>query len=355
MLSSSGYLYNVTKMINMSSSADKDTSKLNALNMSSNINSTDPYTAQNLTFFFQKVVPMLHLRTPEPERNLFPDNLTNHNFNRTTNDLFSLVFEVFELSEILLALLLNGALFIMIMNQKKIRNTKSCKLFLNLQFVHVLLLTSNIIHKSYDGYNAFHIYMNNGLLIEMFLAMVLATIDRLIAIRFPYVYVNIQTKHTLFGVACSWLPGIIFTVTAVIFLPRQEYMSILSTVLLCVAMIILVSSNASVYVIARKQWHGIRTRCTQASFRGFKENKQLKSIYVCLSIVTSFFVFWMPYLVHSLMFLLAGDDAVNLKLTMCVELVAFANSLTDPILFVVFRKDARKEVRRLLKLNCART
>lgn len=333
-----------------------------------NYNNTDEF-GNNLEELYSNETMMMNsspffnfVVTKEPQRapltalnvsllniSMFNNSVTNTTNQTNPHNLFYDIVGVVELSEVTLALILHVSVFSMIMNQKKIRNTKSCKLFLNLQFVHVMLLISKVIHYTYEVYNEMHIYVNNCLLMQLFLAMMLATIDRLVAIKLPYKYGNYRTKHVITGIMFSWLPGVAFITSAIVSSPGKKFMSVLNTILLGFAMIVLVSSNVSIYSIARKQWHDIKTRCTQASFKGFKENKQLKSIYVCLSIVTSFFVFWMPYFVHGVLVLVVGYQDVDIRLTICIELIAFANSATDPILFVMFRKDARKELKRLMK------
>lgn len=316
-------------------------------------NATNNQTSRSINPFFH-IIP-----TEEPPANvkLGPCDPANglicsqSSLNKTIDYYYYTVFGIIELSEITVALLLNLALFIMIMNQRKIRNTKSCKLFLNLQLVHVLLLISNVIHNSYMGYNTIHVYINNGLLIQMFLSMVLATIDRLIAIKHPYVYGNIRTKQVVIGMICSWCPGMLFIIVAMICSPKQKYMTMVSTGLIGFSMLVLVSSNLCIFFIARKHWNDIISRCTQASFKGLDENKRLKSLYVCLSIVISFLVLWMPYFIHGAMLLVSGYGLIEEKFTKCVEVVAFANSIADPLLFVMFRKDARKEAKRVFSLK----
>lgn len=276
--------------------------------------------------------------------------------NNVRNKHFFAVCRVVEHTEVALALLLHALLFSMIVNQRKIRSTKSCKLFLNLQLVHVLLLLSKSVEFVNNGYDEFHVYVSNGLLIQFFISMTLATIDRLIAIKYPYIYGRICQNQVIKTILLSWLPGLVFTIVAVIVLPSQESMSLLSACLIGVSMSILFTSNVCIYVIAQRHWTAIQVRCcTRTGVRGFEENKRLKSLYVSLSIVVSFFVFWMPYLVHSAVVLTSEQFyVVDEKFTASVEVVAFANSLADPLLFVIFRKDAKKELMRVIRKQLSR-
>lgn len=294
--------------------------------------------------------PMFHLAGINSNKN---DIATTHGPN-TTDRLFFKVMSVIQITEISTALIINLLLCIVFLNQKKLRRKTAYRFFINLQIVHFLLLMSNIIQKCYSNYSAIHIYVNNGLLMELFSALFLTTMDRLITIKYPYKYAQVQLSQITVIICCSWLPGLIFVFGSILTRVSQEIMTITNIILIGFATIVLVSSNSIIHAIARRHWAVINGRSVQASSNLSAERKRLKSTYVCHAIVLSFLVFWLPYFFHDILLLKNKPVKLNRELTACVEVLSVANSITNPIFFVLFRKDAKKELRRLLKRVRAR-
>ena len=106
-------------------------------------------------------------------------------------------------TELILSLLLNVTLFVSILSRTKLRKKHSVKLFTNLQLVHILLsallLLRTFRHDDGSGdvtdySDDVTLHVINGFLVQMFLSMVACTLDRVLAIRYPYLYERLTTK-----------------------------------------------------------------------------------------------------------------------------------------------------------------
>ena len=81
-------------------------------------------------------------------------------------------------------------------------------------------------------------------------------------------------------------------------------------------------------------------------------DKLLKSTFVCLCIVLSFSVSWFPFFVFIVVQLSSLKECpkrIDGEVIIGLEMVAILNSIMDPVLFVMFRKDVKKEVGRIIR------
>ena len=67
---------------------------------------------------------------------------------------------------------------------------------------------------------------------------------------------------------------------------------------------------------------------------------------VCLTVVSTFVLLWLPYLVHNVM-VLAGQykPLDGNTFTDVVEAIALLNAIIDPVLFLWLSKETKKEFR----------
>ena len=293
-----------------------------------------------------KWYPLFHLSVTH---NKIDDVSTTHAPTSSTQIFFKIMSAV-EISEISTALLINILLCIAFLNQRKLRSKPAYRFFINLQVAHFILLMSNIIQKCHKKYSAIHIYVNNGLLMALFTSLFLTTMDRLITIKYPSKYAQIRLTQINAIICCSWLPGIMFVFGSILSRVPQNIMTVINIILIGFASIVLVLSNCIIHAIARRRWLVINSRAVHPSSSDLNsEKKRLKSTYVCHAIVISFLVFWLPYFVHDISLLQNKHHSLNHKWTACVEILSIANAILNPICFVLFRKDAKEELRRLLK------
>ena len=240
-------------------------------------------------------------------------------------------------------LLLNATLFAFIISRRKLKMKKSNKFFLNLQTVNILQSASVIISLFYVDTKT-EMLINNALLITMFLCLVITTIDRYTVIKFPYKYEKLKKGVVLLIIACSWLPGLSFILSGIISTIEKQELIIISIVMFCFAAIILTTSNIKVYLIAKE--HGNRVKRNV-------HKKILKCTYVCITIVLSFVMLWFPFFIHNILALLNLYAPRNNKVfTIVAVQIGLLHSMLGPLLYVLFQRDAKVELRK--SLNRAR-
>ena len=183
---------------------------------------------------------------------------------------------------------------------------------------------------------------------ETFLSMVTCTLDRLLAIKYPYTYERVTTKKVCLIIASVWLPVPLFFVLTIVLHASMISMRLFSSVLIILGTAILVTSNSVIYMIARRHCLNIQKSSFHGSQNSKEQGKLLKSSLVCLCIVLSFVVSWSPFLVVNLLHFTQEYGSFSVEVDGSVEMVAILNSILDPILFIVFRKDVKKELLNLV-------
>ena len=139
---------------------------------------------------------------------------------------------------------------------------------------------------------------------------------------------------------CTWVPATVSIPLYIVFNVHEDVMMIINCCLIAIAAIVLTSSNIIIYIIAKRHMAAIMKQRYHSNKDG--ERRKLKSTYVCISIVATFLVCWLPYLVLCIIIIVHGYGITNDNTTKGVEVVAAFNSIADPILFVLFRRDVKK-------------
>ena len=299
-------------------------------------------------------------------------NSNNTTTNVTTNtpslphELYDFSLNYITIFIVILILLSNIPLSYLLISTRKLRQQHSVRFFLNLQACHILtaIVYSIIVHhyESLESTNAHTIFILGvnlayGLLLEMFLFIAVYTLDRLLAIKYPYRYQAITDKQVASAIVLLWIPGPVFIIVASVLNADYEDMMIIIIVLISLGATVLTLSNIMVYCIARKHAQAIKNETrVQAGIRNdgtskpsdHHEGKILKSTYVCLCIVVSFIACWLPIFLHNVILLSTGNE-VNVNTNNICEIVARCNSVFDPVLFVVFRRDVKQVLTGLLR------
>ena len=126
------------------------------------------------------------------------NRLCNNSHNTTTTTTTTEanpIINSIRSTELVASLLINIALFFFMLTRTKLRKKHSVKLFSNLQLVHVLLSLLLLLRTFDYGHDDVTLHVINGFLVQMFLSMVACTLDRLVAIKYPYVYERVATKQ----------------------------------------------------------------------------------------------------------------------------------------------------------------
>ena len=242
--------------------------------------------------------------------------------------------------QISLTFFLNATLLFFILCRPKLRTKHSNRFYVNLQIVNILICGS-VISGIVFVESRNEAIINNALLMTKFLCLTVKSGDRYTAINFPYKYEKLTTEVTFAIIACTWIPGLAYGVSGIFVTINEKELQVISSVLFLMSAVVLTASNVKIFLIARV--HGAR----------LKKNKNkmvLKSTYVCISIVLSFVLLWIPFFVHNILALIGVyKPACDKIFTITSVQIGLLNSLLDPILYVGFHKDAKTELRKSLK------
>lgn len=167
------------------------------------------------------------------------------------------------------------------------------------------------------------------------------------AIQYPYRYEAMECKMVYRAIVVSWLIPLIFTGVGLCIKTNdkliEKKLHVTSTIVICASITVLVATNLKVHHIAKQAAQTLTKK---------KHSKVLKSTYVCFVLVGSFVVLWFPFLVHNVLTLCGVYVADSNKTTTRVVVqIAFLNSVLDPVLYVFFRKDVKREIANVF---CAR-
>lgn len=233
--------------------------------------------------------------------------------------------------------LLNLCLIILILRCKKLYRKHNVKCFISLFTAHILMAVSQFLSNLYD--NVEIPLLMNALLLQMFSSLMIASIDRFLAIKYPFRYNKITTRHVNGTVAISWILSMVFFASIVVINIQQTSLTILSSCLIVVSSLVLTATNFSVYSLAKRHSKAIEKTTVQTT-ENRNPSQRNKFIYVCFALVASFVVLWLPYLTYNILKLLGFNDQCKILLR-STEFFAFSNSVLDPVLFVLFRKDVK--------------
>lgn len=253
--------------------------------------------------------------------------------------------QILQIVQSTLIIIFNTMLLILLLKRTLLRRKKSFQFFLNLQLIHILLGTISILSIFFRVFND-HI-INNGILLAMFSSLMITTADRFIAIKYPFFHNSITSKVVVIVVMTSWMPTIIFlVVTSAVGGITSQNLKVVHVIMIASASTVLAVSNILVYIVAKKHEQFLKENSAN---RKQTEKSTLKATYVCLCIVLSFIVFWLPYCIHDILELIGSLDGGS-GFDIIVEQIALFNSLIDPILFVCLSKLVRKEISHIVQL-----
>ena len=137
----------------------------------------------------------------------------------------------------------------------------------------------------------------------------------------------------------------------------QHHMTIIMAVLIGTAVTVLLLSNIAVYITAAKSDRFVRQNAGHRFPTGVMNEvcprrKTMRTSYVCLAVVSSFLMCWLPYFIHNTL-ILAGVYAAESKkvFTIVAEQLALFNAFLDPLLFIVLTRDAKRIIRKVFSIH----
>ncbi|XP_057313867.1 uncharacterized protein LOC130655169 [Hydractinia symbiolongicarpus] len=130
------------------------------------------------------------------------------------------------------------------------------------------------------------------------LNLLFVSIDRLIAIKWPFIYhARVQATHYTYVVIILLIMAITIGVLTYIFLQLgylEEYIQAATLCLILSGLLVLFISNVVLFIETKKQIRAMK----QTSLETTNPRKQeIKSATICFGLVACFFILWMPKVV----------------------------------------------------------
>ena len=137
------------------------------------------------------------------------------------------------------------------------------------------------------------------------------SVDRFIAIRFPFRYQDIITKKRCYAVIIMvWLISLLLPFP-VIFEDVENLWSFLTVLMVCIPIALITLCYVWIYKAARKQTTAMR-QVTQTGGEPIPTVKRYKAIKTIGFVLGVFLASWMPYFVVSVVhYLVASDSCMN--------------------------------------------
>lgn len=232
----------------------------------------------------------------------------------------------------------------LISSRKCLRKKHSNKFFLNLQISHLCIGVVNCI--SQVSNNVQLTFINNALLIQVFIALHLLTCDRFIAIKYPLQKMQVKARSVYLIIICAWLSSILFGIIENVIRVKQDDLAKIRVTTITVSMVTLTVFNTVVYKIAKQH---VKNRNNLQNNKTLKQNA-LRASILCFVTVFSFVVLWLPYLIHDLLTIANLYTPNNVAtVTEVTAAIALTNSITDPVLFMIFNKSVHQEMKLIVK------
>lgn len=191
--------------------------------------------------------------------------------------------------------------------------------------------------------------------IASFQILTLMSIERYIAIKYPYNYNVIFTKHRLFGgILTAWFYALSVTQLNLIFPQTSRLIvifSIFRILILILSLCILVFCHVAVYQEAQKQMGKIRAQklSPEAKETFLSENKVWKTTRLVLGAALA------TTLPHMFMTVVLspriGSSATQFLLEAISLSIVFSNSLFNPLIYCVRSREYRSAFKTVLRLR----
>ena len=263
-----------------------------------------------------------------------------------------------------LMVVVNTPLCVMIVLKQDLRRSKTNLMLLFLFLSHVLLgifiLSTSVLYLYYLNSKDFeslwalssNVKVNSitaGICFDSFGSVIGVTVDRWIAIKYPFTYERLDRKFPmLFGFVTLVVSGGIYVMAikmdTVVNQIRFNAVCIVTAVILLVA-------NFNIRKVVQIQFKSIKKQFVNDNANEQRKNlraKETKASRTCLTVALSFILFWSPYLVMQLLFSVINNLKYNLILShvagVCLSWMSF-NSLFDPVIYVVLNKKLRRHLR----------
>ena len=283
------------------------------------------------------------------------------------------------------ALLLNIFVIVLMLRNKKLRRRPANRFLLNLLLSDGIVCISFI---SYAGYllrkwdekkSFFENYFTQHNSVVFFYVVVvlsmlnftLITIDRLIAVKWPFFYINrIHTRESFIAIAVVWGITIVYMIIMItlfnVLLPQtSRYLGNITFVaVIIVGFITLFVSNFFVFVEARRHLRRIekitynienisvelsdKSNNKEEDFR----KKELRLTRINIGLILCFFLFWINVFILFIKLLVYADEVkkpIRFEYILASWYLVHIYYICNPLWYVVLSYDVKREVKQFFR------
>ena len=292
-----------------------------------------------------------------------------------------------------LALVLYIFVILLMLRNKKLRRRPANKFLLNLVIsdgivcISVMLYAGHVLEmwddkrsffENYFMLESFVIYLDVVVVLSM-LNFTLITVDRLIAVKWPFFYMDkIHTKESFIFIAVLWGITIVHAIVMVtlfhVLYPRtSRYLGNITFVVVVVTgFITLLISNSFVFVEARRHLRrigkiscSIKNISVEPSDKSEKEkekrkrkteeeirNREFRLVRINIGLILCFFLFWINLLVLNVKLLVYADELeppIPRKYILASWYLGQIYYVCNPLWFVTLSHVVQREVKQLFR------
>ena len=245
-----------------------------------------------------------------------------------------------------LGTLVNGSVIGILLSSSVLRRNRAIQLFINLLASYFVFNLLTIFGVSIERVKV-HDYIV-ALKLVATLSLVVLTIDRMLAIKFPFRYHLLPSWSTILMSALCWIIPIAFTVVAKTVLEKSSLNQARSSKIVFVfiaGIIFLVISNLIIFREARAQQKKIRrsntiTSCDRRTVTHFQE---ARLAYLCFGVVIIYSLLWLPVILELMI------DMKNVQLQQTVSIVTrglvYMSSILTPLFCVGYNRLIKDHMR----------
>ena len=271
------------------------------------------------------------------------------------------------------ALLLDMFVILLMLWNKKLRKRRSNKLLLNLLIsdgivcVSFITYCANVNVSSNDASSFYDLYLQQlkiFVLIDVvvllsLLNLTLITLDRLIAVKWPFFYEDrIQTKQMFIAIGITWTITIVHGIVLVILFhvldPDTTFYlaNVVFSVVIITGFIVLLASNSFVFVEARRQLRAIEkisiAHLNKSKIRGNKfRKKECRLVRINVGLVLCFFLFWINTVIITVKLLIYSDEIhppISSRYMLVSWYLVYIYYISNPLWYVGLSRDVKREV-----------
>lgn len=242
-------------------------------------------------------------------------------------------------------IILNTFVIIVIITHKKLRRKLCHKFLCSFLFVHLLI---GIFSMAITNIAQFETDIDHitSMVIARLLNLLIVTMDRFICIKYPYRYQNFTTKNGICMILGAWLLALGYMPLSLL-IEKRYTGAIVRMMLLIVAFLALVMTNAIVYDIVRKQIKKISETLidSAASKKHYKLHQEKKSFKMCFMLIASFIILLTPLLIFNITLLIQVQTKCFIYI---VILIAYFDDITSPIIYSTMNKELNATIKKIL-------